>query len=120
MLFNHSRALAKLDEYRLDAIVATTSRKLYDASEYRTTVAEWGHQENIFAVIVPHAESLDAQRVIPEGFVGNIFFYPDLDPTVRPVEMMNVSVIGHEPESVRLDPFPGDVEEAYAQRVVAP
>jgi len=120
MLFNHPRALQKMDEYGVDAIVAATPRNFYYASEYWTTVAKWGHQENIFAAIIPRDEDRDAQMVIPEGFFGNIFFYPTWIPAVRPVEMMNTSVIAHEPEPVRLEPFQSDVEEAYAQRVVAP
>ena len=79
-----------------------------------------GPSENIFAAIIPRDEDRDAQMVIPEGFFGNIFFYPTWIPAVRPVEMMNTSVIAHEPEPVRLEPFQTDVEEAYAQRVVAP
>ena len=120
MLFNHARALQKMDEYGFDAIVAATPRNFYYASEYWTTVAKWGHQENIFAAIVPRDEDRKAQMVIPEGFFGNLFYFPTWIPAIRPVEMMNTSIIAHEPEPVRLEPFQSDVEEAYAQRVVAP
>ncbi len=120
MLFNRPRAHEKMEQYGVDAIVGATPRNFYYASEYWTTVAKWGHQENIFAAIVPHDESVEAQMVIPEGFFGNIFFYPTWIPKVRPVEMMNTSVIAHEPEEVRLEPFQSDAEAAYAQRVVAP
>src|SRR6478752_4971243 len=120
MLFNHARALKKMEEYGYDAIVAATPRNFYYASEYWTTVAKWGHQENIFAALIPADADKDAQMVIPEGFFGNIFFYPTWIPKVRPTEMMNTSIIAHEPEPVRLEPFQSDVEAAYAERVVAP
>jgi Xaa-Pro aminopeptidase len=120
MLFNHERALAKMDEYGVDAIVAATPRNFYYASEYWTTVAKWGHQENIFAAIVPRDTSVEAEMVIPEGFFGNIFFYPTWIPKVRAIEMMNTSIIAHEPEPVRLEPLQSATEEAYAERVVGP
>ncbi len=120
MLFNHSRAEAKMQEAGVDAIVGATPRNFYYASEYWTTVAKWGHQEPIFAAIVAQDRSTEAQMVIPEGFFGNIFFYPTWIPKVRPVEMMNTALINHEPEEVRLEPFQSDAEAAYAQRVVAP
>jgi len=119
MLFNKERALQKMDEYGVDAIVAATPRNFYYASEYWTTVAKWGHQENIFAAIVPRDDK-DAQMVIPEGFFGNLFFYPTWIPAIRPIELMNTSIIAHEPENVRLEPLQSDVEEAYQQRVAAP
>ena len=53
MLFNHDRALQKMDQYGLDALVAAAPRNVYYASGFWTRISEWGFQENQAAVIVP-------------------------------------------------------------------
>lgn len=119
MLFNRPRALAKMDEYGVDAIVAATPRNFYYASEYYASVTQWGFLENIGAAIIPRDESAKATLVLPEGLVGGLLAYPTWLPAIRPTEFMNTSIVDHVPEPVRLDPLQGDVERIYADKVIA-
>jgi Xaa-Pro aminopeptidase len=82
-------------------------------------VVAWGHEETFFATIIPRDERLEAQMIIPEGMMGQLFFYPSWIRACRPIEAMNTSVVAHEPEPVRLEPFQSAAEELYQQRVVA-
>lgn len=119
MLFNHERAMAKMDQYEVDAVVLTTPRNFYYASELQASVLQWGFLENLGAVVVPRATSTPATLVIPEGLIGALLATPTWIPAIRPTEFLNTSIIDHVPEPVRLDPLQGRVEELYASTVVA-
>ena len=119
MLFNKSRAHAKMDEYGVDAIVAATPRNFYYVSEYYASVTQWGFLENIGAAIVPRDESQAATLVLPEALVGGLLAYPTWMPAIRPTEFMNTSIINAVPEPVRLDPLQGDIEQIYADKDIA-
>lgn len=119
MLFNHERAMAKMDDYGVDGIVLTTPRNFYYASEMQASVLRWGFLENLGAVVISRAASTPAALVIPEGLIGALLATPTWIPTIRPTEFLNTSIIDHVPEPVRLDPLQGRVEELYASRVVA-
>ena len=119
MLFNHERAMAKMDEQAVDAVVLSTPRNFYYASELQASVLQWGFLENLGAVVLPRAASNPATLVIPEGLIGALLATPTWIPAIRPTEFLNTSIIDHVPEPVRLDPLQGRVEELYAAKVVA-
>jgi Xaa-Pro dipeptidase len=118
MLFNQSRALAKMDEYKVDALVAATPRNFYYVSEYYASVTQWGFLENIGAAIVPRDPGKSPTLVLPEGLVGGLLAYPTWMPKIRPTEFMNTSIIARVPEPVRLDPLQADVEQIYADKEI--
>jgi Xaa-Pro aminopeptidase len=118
MIFNQPRALAKMDEYGVDAIVGATPRNFYYISEYYASVTQWGFLENIGAAIVPRDESKKPTLVLPEGLVGGLLAYPTWMPKIRPTEFMNTSIIARVPEPVRLDPLQSDVEQIYADKEI--
>lgn len=120
MLFNHERALKKMDQHGLDALVAAVPRNVYYASEYWTRISEFGFQENHAAVIIPRNPDKRATLILPEFAVAALLEHPTWIPAVRPTEFLNTSIIAHEPEPVRLDPLQGDVERIYQEKVVAP
>ncbi len=120
MLFHRERALKKMDQYELDAIVAAVPRNVYYASEYWTRISEFGFQENHAAVIIPRNPDKPATLILPEFAVAALLEHPTWIPAVRPTEFLNTSIIAHEPEPVRLDPLQGDVERIYQEKVVAP
>jgi Xaa-Pro aminopeptidase len=120
MLFNHERALRKMDQYGLDAIVAAVPRNVFYASGYWTRISEFGFQENHAAVIVPRDPDKPATLILPQFAVAALLEHPTWIPAVRPTEFLNMSLIANEPEPVRLDPLQGDVERLYEEKVVAP
>lgn len=120
MLFNRTRALAKMDEYGVDAVVAATPRNFYYVSEFAASVAQWGFLENLGAAVVARDPDKDAALVLPESFVGALLATPTWIPRVYPTEFMNTSIINAAPEPVRLDPLQADVERLYGERVAAP
>ena len=117
MLFNHARALQKMDQYGLDALVAAAPRNVYYASGFWTRISEWGFQENQAAVVVPRDPSRPATLIVPEFAIAGLLEAPTWIPQVRVTEFLNTSAVAHEPESVRLDPLQGDVERLYAEKV---
>lgn len=120
MLFNRERALAKMDQYGLDALVASSARNVYYASGFWTRISEWGFQENQAAVIVPRDPAKPATLVVPEFAIAGLLETPTWVPQVRTTEFLNTSYVAHEPEPVRLDPLQGDVERLYAEKVQGP
>jgi Xaa-Pro dipeptidase len=120
MLFNHARALPKMDEAGLDALVASVPRNVYYASGFWTRISEWGFQENQAAVIVPRDPAKPAVLVVPEFALAGLLEAPTWIPQVRVTEFLNTSHVAHEPEPVRLDPLQGDVERLYAEKVSGP
>ena len=66
MLFNHPRALARMDALGLDALVAGVARNVHYASGFWTRNFEWGSQEALSAVIIPRdpAEDRDYKRPV--------------------------------------------------------
>ena len=117
MLFNRERALQKMDQYGLDALVAATPRNVYYASGFWTRISEWGFQENHAAVIVPRDPAKPAILVVPEFAISGLLETPTWIPQVRTTEFMNTSHVAHEPEPVRLDPLQGDIEALYAEKI---
>ena len=118
MLFNQPRALIKMDEYGVDALVAATPKNFYYISEYYASVTHWGFLENLGAAIVPRDPGQPATLVLPESLVGGLLAYPTWLPKIRPTEFMNTSIITRVPEPVRLDPLQGDVEQIYAEKEI--
>jgi Xaa-Pro aminopeptidase len=119
MLFNRQRALEKMDEYGVQALVAATPRNFYYVSEYYASVLQWGFLENVGAAVFPRDETKSPTLVLPEGLVGGLLAYPTWMPSIRPTEFMNTSIINHIPEPVRLDPLQRDVEAIFADKVIA-
>ncbi|HEX6571085.1 MAG TPA: M24 family metallopeptidase [Steroidobacteraceae bacterium] len=117
MLFNHARALQKMDQFGLDALVAAAPRNVYYASGFWTRISEWGFQENQAAVVIPRDPSRPAILVVPEFALAGLLEAPTWIPQVRVTEFLNTSFVAHEPEPVRLDPLQGDVERLYAEKV---
>jgi Xaa-Pro aminopeptidase len=117
MLFNHARALLKMDRFGLDALVAAAPRNVYYASGFWTRISEWGFQENQAAVVIPRDPSRPAILVVPEFALAGLLEAPTWIPQVRVTEFLNTSFVAHEPEPVRLDPLQGDVERLYAEKV---
>ena len=117
MLFNQDRALRKMDDAGLDALVASVPRNVYYASGFWTRISEWGFQENQAAVIIPRDPSKPAILVVPEFALAGLLESPTWIPQVRVTEFLNTSHVAHEPEPVRLDPLQGDVERLYAEKV---
>ena len=120
MLFNHARALQKMDEFGLDALVAAAPRNVYYASGFWTRISEWGFQENQAAVVIPRDPARPATLVVPEFALAGLLESPTWVPQVRVTEFLNTSYVAHEPEPVRLDPLQGDVERLYAEKVSGP
>jgi Xaa-Pro aminopeptidase len=120
MLFNHARALQKMDESGLDALVAAVPRNVYYASGFWTRISEWGFQENQAAVVIPRDPARPATLVVPEFALAGLLETPTWVPQVRVTEFLNTSHVAHEPEPVRLDPLQADVERLYADKVTGP
>ena len=117
MLFNQDRALRKMDDAGLDALVASVPRNVYYASGFWTRISEWGFQENQAAVIIPRDPAKPAILVVPEFALAGLLESPTWIAQVRVTEFLNTSHVAHEPEPVRLDPLQGDVERLYAEKV---
>jgi Xaa-Pro dipeptidase len=120
MLFNQTRALRKMDEAGLDALVASVPRNVYYASGFWTRISEWGFQENQATVIVPRDPARPPILVVPEFALAGLLESPTWIPQVRVTEFLNTSHVAHEPEPMRLDPLQGDVERLYAEKNVGP
>ena len=82
MLFNHPRALARMDALGLDALVAGVARNVHYASGFWTRNFEWGSQEALSAVIIPRDPAKPPTLIVPE-FVSE----PTVEPTspLKPV-----------------------------------
>jgi Xaa-Pro aminopeptidase len=119
MLLNWDRAVKKIDEYGLDAVIAAAPRNVYYASEYWTRMSEWFFQENFAAVLLTRDQS-QAALLIPEWSIVALLEQPTWIKNVRPIEFLNMSYIAHAPEPVRLDPLQSDAEKLYKEKVVAP
>ena len=119
MLLNWDRAVKKMDEQGLDAVIAAAPRNVYYASEYWTRMSEWLFQENFAAVLLTRDKS-QATLIIPEWSIVALLEQPSWIPNIRPVEFLNMSYIANAPEPVRLDPLQADAEKLYKERVVAP
>lgn len=119
MLLNWERAVKKMDEYGLDAVVAAAPRNVYYASEYWTRMSEWFFQENFAAVLLTRDQK-QATLLIPEWSLVALLEQPSWIPNIRPIEFLNMSYIANAPEPVRLDPLQADAEKLYKERVVAP
>ncbi len=117
MLFNRERALQKMDELGLDALIGAAPRNVYYASGFWTRISEWGFEENHAAVIIPRDPQLEAMLIVPEFALAGLLETPSWIPQVRTTEFLNTSCVAHEPEPVRLDPLQRDVEQLYALRV---
>jgi Xaa-Pro dipeptidase len=117
VLFNRDRALQKMDQYGLDAIVASSPRNVYYASGFWTRISEWDFLENQASVIVPRDPAKPAILVVPEFAISGLIETPTWIPQVRTTEFLNTSAVAHEPEPVRLDPLQGDIERLYAEKV---
>jgi Xaa-Pro aminopeptidase len=118
MLMNHARALDKMAQHGLDAIVAAVARNVYYASGFWTRISEWGFQEPQAVVIIPRDPARSAVLIVPEFAISGLLETPTEIPTVRVTEFMNTSHVAREPEPVRLDPLQADVERLYADKVV--
>ncbi len=119
MLLNWDRAVKKMDEYGLDAVIAAAPRNVYYASEYWTRMSEWFFQENFAAVLLTRDQN-QAALLIPEWSIVALLEQPTWIKNVRPIEFLNMSYIAHAPEPVRLDPLQSDAEKLYQEKVVAP
>jgi Xaa-Pro aminopeptidase len=71
MLFNHPRALARMDTLGLDALVAGVARNVHYASGFWTRNFEWGSQEALSAVIIPRDPAKPPTLIVPEFAIGN-------------------------------------------------
>ncbi len=119
MLLNWDRAVAKMDQYGLDAVIAAAPRNVYYASGYWTRMSEWFFQENFAAVLLTRDQK-QATLLIPEWSIVALLEQPTWIPQIRPIEFLNMSYIANAPEPVRLDPLQADVEKLYTDKVVAP
>jgi Xaa-Pro aminopeptidase len=119
MLLNWDRAVKKMDEYGMDAVIAAAPRNVYYASEYWTRMSEWFFQENFAAVLLTRDQS-QATLLIPEWSLVALLEQPTWIKNVRPIEFLNMSYIARAPEPVRLDPLQSDAEKLYKEKVVAP
>jgi Xaa-Pro dipeptidase len=119
MLLNWDRAVRKMDEYGLDAVIAVAPRNVYYASEYWTRMSEWFFQENFAAVLLTRDQT-QASLLIPEWSLVALLEQPTWIQNVRPIEFLNMSYIARAPEPVRLDPLQSDAERLYQEKVVAP
>jgi Xaa-Pro aminopeptidase len=120
MLFNHARALQKMDQHGLDALVASSPRNVYYASGFWTRISEWGFLENQAAVVIPRDTAKPPILIVPEFALAGLLESPTWIPQVRVTEFLNTSYVAHEPEPVRLDPLQTDVERLYAEKVSGP
>lgn len=118
MLLNWDRAVKKMDEYGLDAVIAAAPRNVYYASGYWTRMSEWFFQENFAAVLLTRDQK-QATLLIPDWSIVALLEQPTWVPQIRPIEFLNMSYIGNAPESVRLDPLQADAEKLYSEKVVA-
>ena len=118
MLFNHPRAIARMDALGLDALVAGVARNVHYASGFWTRTFEWGSQEALSAVIIPRDPAKPPTLIVPEFAIGNLLETPTWMPQVRVTEFLNTSLLAQVPEPVRLDPLQADVEKLYAEKVV--
>lgn len=118
MLFNHARALQKMDEAGLDALVAGLPRNVYYASGFWHRNLEWGSQEAQATVVIPRDPAKPAVLVLPEFAIANLLESPTWITKIRVTEFLNTSMLAREPEPVRLDPLQADVEKLYGERVV--
>jgi Xaa-Pro aminopeptidase len=119
MLLNWDRAVAKMDQYGLDAVIAAAPRNVYYASGYWTRMSEWFFQENFAAVLLTRDQK-QATLLIPEWSIVALLEQPTWIPQIRPIEFLNMSYIANAPEPVRLDPLQADVEKLYSEKVVSP
>jgi Xaa-Pro dipeptidase len=117
VLLNLERALRRMDQDGLDALVASVPRNVYYASGFWTRISEWGFQENQAAVIIPRDPARPAILVVPEFAIAGLLETPTWIPQVRTTEFLNTSYVAHEPEPVRLDPLQGDIERLYQDKV---
>jgi Xaa-Pro aminopeptidase len=118
MLFNRTRAVQKMEQAGLDALVASAARNVYYASGFWTRISEWGFQEPQASVVIPRDPALPPTIVVPEFAIAGLLETPTWIPRVRVTEFMNTSYVGREPEPVRLDPLQADVERLFAEKVV--
>ncbi len=118
MLFNHARALARMDALGLDALVAGVARNVHYASGFWTRNFEWGSQEALSAVIIPRDPAKPPTLIVPEFAIGNLLETPTWMPQVRVTEFLNTSLLAQVPEPVRLDPLQADIEKLYGEKVV--
>jgi Xaa-Pro aminopeptidase len=118
MLFNRARAVQKMEQAGLDALVASAARNVYYASGFWTRISEWGFQEPQATVVIPRDPALPPTIVVPEFAIAGLLETPTWIPRVRVTEFMNTSFVGREQEPVRLDPLQADVERLYAEKVV--
>lgn len=119
MFLNWERAVKKMDEHGLDAVVAAAPRNVYYASGYWTRISEWFFQENLAAVVLTRDQK-QATLIIPEWSISALLEQPTWITRVRPIEFLDMSYIANAPEPVRLDPLQADIEKLYSERVVAP
>jgi Xaa-Pro aminopeptidase len=100
MLFNHPRALARMDALGLDALVAGVARNVHYASGFWTRNFEWGSQEALAAVIIPRDPAKPPTLIVPEFAIGNLLETPTWMPQVRVTEFLNTSLLAQVPEPV--------------------
>ena len=118
-LLNHERALSRMDQLGVEALVAAVSRNVYYASGFWTRISEWGFQEPQATVIVPRDSAKPATLVVPEFAIAGLLETPTWVPRVRVTEFLNTSFVAREPEPVRLDPLQADVEKLYSEKDVS-
>ena len=118
-LLNHERALSRMDQLGVDALVAAVARNVYYASGFWTRISEWGFQEPQATVIVPRDSAEPATLVVPEFAIAGLLETPTWVPRVRVTEFLNTSFVAREPEPVRLDPLQADVEKLYSEKDVS-
>ena len=94
-LLNHERALAVMDKFGLDALVAAIPRNVYYASGFWTRISEWGFQENQAAVILPRDPSKTPVLIVPEFAIASLLESPTWIPQVRVTEFLNTSYVAH-------------------------
>ena len=83
MLFNHARALQKMDQFGLDALVAAAPRNVYYASGFWTRSPSGGFQENQAAVVIPRDPARPPILVVPEFALAGLLEAPTWIPQVR-------------------------------------
>ncbi len=94
MLFN---------QYSVDAVLGAVPRKVNYAPEYRTRIQESGFRENHAAVIVPRNPDKPPRLILSEFAVAALLEHPTWFPAVRPAELLNIPLIAHELEPLRLE-----------------
>ena len=103
MLLNRDRALATMDEYALDALVAVTPENVYYLSDYGTEhsfhFAPWG----LSCAILPLDESIPPTLTVHEWELPHLVGEPTWMPEVRVQTGFDV----HYREDVQLGPDEG-------------